>query len=562
MFLNFREEVEGVLKNAIKKAGFEAEALEIGLSDHADLASSVAFKLASKYKQSPKDLSEKIVDCIDISDDTLISDVKAMGPYINFYVNTPFLTRTIEQISKEGANFGHLGYLERIILEHTSANPNGPLHVGHIRNSIIGDTLARILRKAGYEVEVQYYVNDMGRQIAMVVFGLSNFDLPDKKPDHATAEVYIAANRALEDNPKIKQDIDILMQKKESGDEETSKKFEDAVKLCLEGIISTLKRMKVHHDRFVWEGEFVTSGDVQNIIESAEKSKYSETKDGALVLNLEEFGFEKEYVVRRSDGTSLYSTRDLAYHEWKAKRCGRIIDVFGADHKLISSQLVQVLGILGIRAPEIVIFEFVSLPEGSMSTRKGKFISADELLDEVEAQAYLEVDKRRGELSEDEKKEIAKMVGIGAVRYDIIRVSAEKSTTFDWRDALDFEKQGAPFVQYAHARCCSIIKKSEESVDIEKADPTLLTQGQEVELIKKMSLFPLIIETAARDLKPHIIATYARELTELFNQFYRDVPVLNEDPKLRNSRLVLVDCVRIVLREVLNVLGIDAPESM
>ncbi|MDY6965931.1 MAG: arginine--tRNA ligase [Halobacteriota archaeon] len=559
MFLYFREEVKRVLKDALKVSGFEDEAAEVELSDHADLASSVAFKLASKYRKSPKDLSEEIVRSIKIPNDSLISHVEASGPYINFFASNSFLIRTIEQILKERENFGHLGYKERIILEHTSANPNGPLHVGHIRNSIIGDTLTRILRKAGYDVEVQYYVNDMGRQIAMVVWGLSKFNLPDKKSDHATAEVYIAANGALEDNPEFKQEVDRLIQMKESGDEETSKKFEGAVKLCLAGITSTLERMNVHHDRFVWESEFVSSGDVQDIIESVEKSKYSEMKDGALVLNLEDFGFEKEYVVRRSDGTSLYSTRDLAYHQWKSKGRDRIIDVFGADHKLISSQLVPVLDILGIPTPEIVIFEFVSLPEGSMSTRRGKFISADELLDEVEAQAYLEVDKRRSELSEDEKSKIARMVGIGAVRYDIIRISPEKSTIFDWRNALDFEKQGAPFIQYAHARCCSIIRRSDGIVE---ADPSLLTEGQEVELIKKMSLFPLIIETAAKDLKPYILATYARELTELFNQFYRDVPVLNAEKDIRNARLTLVECVRIVLREALDVNGIEAPESM
>jgi len=559
MFLNFRDEVKKALADALKKAGFEDGAPDVELSDHADLASSVSFKLASKYRRSPKDISEMIVECIEVHDGGLISHVEVSGPYVNFYANSSFMSGTIEHILNEKEKFGSLGYSDQIILEHTSANPNGPLHVGHIRNSIIGDTLARILRKAGYDVEVQYYVNDMGRQIAMVVYGLENFEFPDKKSDHATAEVYIAANRALEDDPDLRQEINTLMQKKEAGDENTSELFRDAVKLCLKGVVSTLERMNVLHDQFVWEGDFVSSGDVRKIIGSVAKSKYAEEKDGALVLNLAEFGFEKEYVVRRSDGTSLYSTRDLAYHEWKSKRCGRIIDIFGADHKLISSQLVSVLKILGIPTPEIVIFEFVSLPEGSMSTRKGKFITADELLDEVESQAYLEVDKRRGELNEEEKRIIARLVGIGAVRYDIIRVSPEKSTTFDWRNALDFEKQGSPFVQYAHARCCSIIDRSDGT---RKGDPTLLIERQEVELIKKMSLFPLIIETAARDLKPYILATYARELTELFNQFYRDVPVLSAEPDLRNSRLMLVGCARLVLREVLDVLGIGAPESM
>ena len=270
--------------------------------------------------------------------------------------------------------------------------------------------------------------------------------------------------------------------------------------------------------------------------------------------------------MQRSDGTSLYSTRDLAYHEWKGERADRMIDILGADHKLISGQLKATLNLLGKPEPEVVIFEFVSLPEGSMSTRRGKFISADELLDQVEEQAFVEVDMRRPEMPVDFKQKVSRMVGIGAVRYDVIRVSPEKSTIFNWKEALDFEKQGAPFIQYSHARACSILKKAQEegvwneSFDM---DPSLLVEDTEVELIKKMAAFDSIIEQCARELKPHTLAIYARELAESFNQFYRFVPVINiDDEKLRATRLGLVNCARITLAISLETLGIDAPESM
>ena len=558
MFLSFRDEVESCLKNALKAAGIEADA-ELEESDHADLASSVSFKLASKLKKSPKEIAGEIAKHIRISDYKFIADATVSGPYINFFVNRSFLNDTIEAISEKKCDYGQLGYSDRIILEHTSTNPNGPLHVGHIRNSIIGDTLSRVLRKAGYDVETQYYVNDMGRQIAMVVFGLERYDLLEKKSDHAVAEVYISANRAIEKDHGLKAEVDGFMQKYEAGDKKIKEKFMGAVDLCLSGIRSTLERMNIKHDRFVWESDFVWSGTVRDIIGIVEQSRYSEIQGGALVLDLNEFGFEKEYVVKRSDGTSLYSTRDLAYHKMKAKDCDRVIDIFGADHKLISSQLVKVLEILGVKTPEIVIFEFVSLPEGSMSTRKGKFITTDELLDEVERAAYEEVDKRRSDLTEDIKRDIARSVGVGAIRYDIVRVSAEKSTTFDWKNALDFEKQGAPFIQYAHARCCSILRKSDDEPGF---NPDLLIEKSEVDLIKKMSKFPLVIEIVSKDLKAHLIATYARELTELFNQFYRDAPVLSVEDELKKARLCLVDCTRIVICEALELMGIEAPDIM
>ncbi|MFU8767458.1 MAG: DALR anticodon-binding domain-containing protein, partial [Candidatus Methanoperedens sp.] len=202
-------------------------------------------------------------------------------------------------------------------------------------------------------------------------------------------------------------------------------------------------------------------------------------------------------------------------------------------------------------------------PEGSMSTRRGVFIPADDVLDQVQQAAYEEVAKRRPETDEKFKKKVSEFVGIGAVRYDIIRVSPEKSTTFDWKQALDFEKQGAPFIQYAHARACSIIKNAEETgIFIGEFDPNILVEEQEVALIKKLAAFENVIDIAARDLKPGLPAIYARELADAFNQFYRFVPVLSAEPKYVKARLALVECSRSVLANALDTLGITAPESM
>ncbi len=262
-------------------------------------------------------------------------------------------------------------------------------------------------------------------------------------------------------------------------------------------------------------------------------------------------------MIRRSDGTSVYAARDLAYHTWKAANFDRVIDVLGADHKLIASQLQCTMKLLGEKAPEIVHFEFVSLPEGSMSTRAGKFVSADDLITEIRKRAFDEVTIRRPELDEEMRKSIARSVGLAAIRYDIIKVTPEKSTVFDWKEALDFERQSGPYIQYAHARACSILEKAGtySLCYLPKTD-------QEIALAKEIAKFPAVIQKVASELHPHVLATYARELADTFNTFYHYEQVLKSEGDTRDRRLTLVRAVQNTLKESLETLGIDAISTM
>jgi arginyl-tRNA synthetase len=323
--------------------------------------------------------------------------------------------------------------------------------------------------------------------------------------------------------------------------------------------------MNIRHDSYHWESEFVRKGDVEEIVGLLEKTGLTEWEEGAFQLDLTSHGFEKKMVLKRANGTSLYITRDLAYHRWKSENSERSVDILGADHKLVSGQLRTALRLLGVREPEVVIFEFVSLPTGSMSTRKGKFISADELLDEVEKQAYEEVRLRRPEESEAFLREVAAQVAAGAVRYDVVKVSADKATTFDWKQALDFEKLSAPFIQYSHARAASILRRGEaelKAADVSALRSDLLAGEYEIALLKKIAQFDLVIDRAARELKPHQLATYARELAESFNLFYRYSPVLDAEPDLRQARMALARAAKNALWVTLDTLGIAALETM
>jgi arginyl-tRNA synthetase len=560
MFLDFMGEVEALLREALQNCGCTIEdgpnSLALEISPHADLASSVCFRLAPSLKRSPVLIAAEVHKALP-GVRVYCEKVELAGPYLNFFCSRPFLDKVLLEAVADSCWTGRLQ--ERVIVEHTSANPDGPLHVGHIRNSVIGDTLVRILRRAGCAVDAHYYINDMGRQEAMVVWGCDHFPLEEIKPDHAIAKVYIAAHKAMSERPEIKAEADGIIQRYEAGDPEVEARIRSAVLFALKGIDETLARMNISHDSRRWESEFVRDGSVASILKRLEELGLMEWEDGALQLDLSAYGFEKKMVLRRADGTSLYITRDLAYHRWKASESDRTVDILGADHKLVSSQLCTVLRLLGIREPEVVIFEFVSLPTGSMSTRRGKFISADELLDEVEKQAFLEVSKRRPDESEVFRHNVARLVALGAVRYDVVKVSADKATTFDWRTALDFEKLSAPFIQYSHARACSILRRAGELGDF---NPHLLQSKDELALIKKIAQFDLVIERSALELKPHHLATYARELAEIFNLFYRYSPVLEAEEELRSARLSLVKASRNALRATLETLGIPALESM
>jgi arginyl-tRNA synthetase len=553
-----QQDMFSIIGDAIKESTGVSDALLGDGGEHADLASTVAFALAKQRKPAPLKIAQDLA--AELAKNPILAGVKieAKGPYLNFIFGNTYVSEAVRQAVKPG--YGSLPKKPvRVVLEHTSANPNGPLHVGHIRNSILGDTLARAFRKAGYSLEVQYYVNDMGRQIAIVVWGFDNLHsaiIEGEKEDAHIARIYIAANREIEKDAAITQQVNTLMQLVENGDPATVKKFRREVSRCLDGFRVTMNDLNVAHDRFVWESDFIRNGNTERIINKLKRMPQAREEE-TLALDLSEFGFGNKYVIRRSDGTSVYAARDLAFHAWKGANFDRIIDVLGADHKLIGAQLQCTMKLLGEKVPEIVYFEFVSLPEGSMSTRAGKFVSADDLISEIRKRAFDEVTARRPELDEATRRSIAQSVGLAAIRYDIVKVSPEKSTVFDWKEALDFERQSGPYIQYAHARACSILEKAgafPECFDLETE--------QEIILAKKIALFPQVIEDVVTELRPHILAIYARELADTFNTFYHFEPVLRSEGKVRDRRLTLVKAVQNTLKEALQTLGIDAIHTM
>ena len=567
-----KKEISSLLKNALTELKYKTEVkLEIPPNEMGDFAFA-CFSLAKIAKKAPNKIAEDIAKKIKKSD--WIEKVEAQGAYVNFFVDSKKLSSlTLKVILEKKDKYGFLEKKnKKVIVEHTSANPNGPLHVGRARNPIIGDTIVRIFKVAGYNVESQFYLDDMGKQVAMLAWGINNLkakDLPKPergKPDHKYVGYYQVTSKLIEENWDIDNSIGELVKKSEEGDSKTIQMIHKAYSPVLKGMNESLARINIHIDKYVPESTFVKDKSVDFVVEKLKKSKFCGEEDGAFYLDLESFGIKgksTKFFFLRKDGTTLYATRDVAYHLWKAKQADLLVNVLGEDHKLESKQVEICLNLLNAKIiPKVIFYSFVSLPEGKMSTRRGRAVYLDDLIDECVKRAYEEVKKRRGkELTEKKMREIAEIIGIGALRYNIIKVQPEKGINFKWEEALNFEGDAAPFIQYAHARACSIISK--EKNDFKKFDAKYLTHESELNLIKKLAEFPVIVDESCSSFKPHSITTYLFDVASLFNQFYRDCPVLHvKKDEIKKARLNLVNASRIILKNGLDLLGIIAPDEM
>ena len=643
-FGKLREECLGLLVEVLKEdfPDFQFSSLVLDLPpsmQFGELSSSVCFELAKMIRESPRVLAEKIASRVDVSASSLVERVEAAGGgYINFYADyANFSALTLESARRLDKEYGFVktGMPKKVIVEHTSVNPVHPIHIGQARNPILGDALARILRARGHEVYTHYYIDDVGRQTAVIAYGYKKLGMPkpEGKPDHFIGVIYTITNciieiqrlkRQVEDAKKKadseelrrlqrqlddwmavavelqtkhretfdrlldeilkdenpEEEIGKLIRDYEAGKEEAKKLIRRVCEICLEGFRQTLSRAGIYFDSWDWESELTWTGKVQDVIARLERTPYVFYEGGVLEFDAEKiardldlkkiFGLKEDYEVPsltliRADGTTLYTTRDIAYSIEKFKKAEWVINVVGMEQSLPQLQIKLALCALGYvdYAKNLTHFAYnlVNLPGYKMSSRRGRYITFDEVMDEAIEKAYQEVSKRSPHLSEEEKRKISNLVGIGAVKYALVEVDPTKPVVFTWERVINFERNSAPYIQYSHARACSILRKAKK--EIENPDYALLTHNLEKELILMLARWPEIFIDAAENLKPHIVAEFANALADKFNSFYNALPVIKAEPsELSEARLALTDAVRIVLRNSLNLIGIEAPQRM
>ncbi|MGA8275366.1 MAG: arginine--tRNA ligase [Thermoplasmata archaeon] len=529
---------------------------------------------------APSVLAERLASALRWGPD--VQEVQASGAYLNFRADTVRLTeRTLRMVLERGKRYGHAdGQGIAACVEHTSANPTGPFHIGRVRNAILGDTLARTLRAAGTPVTTQYYVDDLGRQAAMITWiwskprdewppeiraAVDGLEVPGEKVDSHRGRPYPAASTYLKTHPEAQAEVAGIVQQTEVGNPPPHHR--ELTQSILDGMLESLARLDIRFDEFVWESDFLKNGSVEGVLERLRTAPHAiREENGAWAIDTSTYGLPKEsksVVVQRGDGTSLYVTRDLAYHLSKFARFQRVVDVLGQDHRLHAVTLDALLAEIGeSRRPEFVIYQDITVPEGGrMSTRGGSAVWLDHLLAEAVERARKEVLVRREDLGAGEVEHIAEAVATGAVRYHIVRVASEKPVVFRWEDALSFEGRSGPFCQYSYVRAASVLRKAEAANPPYPFDATRLVDPEEAALVRVIARLPRTVQYAARRTHVHALAGYAHDLADQFNRFYHAVPVLRSGDE-RPSRVALVAAVRQTLGNALDLLGIPLLEAM
>jgi len=552
----------------LKNLGYEISEKEIEEPPRKELGdySFPCFNLARKLNANPIELAKEITRKIPVDRYPFLLKVEAVNGYVNFFIYWEKVTNEILEkiLSMKKLDFGNK---QKVMVEFSQPNPVHSMHIGHGRGTFIGDVLSRILEFSNFKVIRANLMNDTGLQVAKLVTGYLlwyNGKTPDKKPDYWLWEIYVKFHEEVKKDASLEEKAREILRKYEiEKDKEIIKVWNRIVKWCVKGFKETYKKLKIKFDVWFYEHEFREKGK-EIVYQALAKNLAFKNEEGAIIAKLEDYGLPN-CVILRSDGTGLYFTSDLGLtvHKFEKYKLDKSIWVVSTQQSLYFKQLFKFLELLGFewaRNCYHCAFEHVSLPEGKMSSREGKAILLDEVINMLERKAREEVEKRNPKKSKRRISIVARKIAIGALKYSILKIQPEDQIIFEWEKMLQLEGNTGPYIQYACTRCKGILKKAKKFE--EKLSPKKLRE-EEALLIKKIGEFPFLIQKIVKEMKPYYLANYLYELSTLFNNFYEKVPVLKEEDKdIKAFRLTLVKATEKVLSLGLNLLGIDVPDFM
>ena len=523
------------------------------------------FKLAKVFRKAPNVIAQELSSKIEAKG--AISNVTPLGGYINFFVNKSQLAKTvIKDVLTKKEKYGHsdLGKDKTIVIDFSSPNIAKPFHIGHIRTTVIGNALYKIYDSQGYNTVRINHLGDYGTQFGKLIVAFKLWgskEAVEANPIPELLKLYIQFHDEAEKHPEMEDEARAWFTKLENGDEEAKALWQWFRDESLKEFARVYDLLDIEFDSY--NGESFYSDKMDRVIDKIKDKGLLLESQGTNIVDLEKYNMPPA-LITKNDGSTLYMTRDLAAALYRKENYDfeKCIYVVGSQQSLHFQQLFKVLELVGFEWAKDMVhvpFGMVALEEGTMSTRKGRVVFLEDVLKQaIEKTKETMLSKNPNALNVDE---IAKQVGVGAVVFQELSNSRIKDYTFSWSKTLSFEGETGPYVQYTHARCCAVLRKSKEEVTTD-INYELLNDVDSAEVLKVIASFNKSILNSMRKNEPHIITRFVLDLAQAFNKFYHDNPILVEDDELRKARLALVAATRQALENGLKLLGMQAPERM
>ncbi|NLV87750.1 MAG: arginine--tRNA ligase [Tissierellia bacterium] len=565
--LNFREEAVKLLKSLIEELTEEeiSSLIEVPPSyEMGDYAFPV-FRLAKVFRKAPPAIAEELVGKFEES--PYFEKIENKGPYVNFFINKKKLTEvTLEEVKDKQDKYGSsdMGKGKTVIVEYSSPNIAKPFHIGHIRTTVIGNALYKIYSFLGYDTVAINHLGDYGTQFGMLISAIKkwgNLEEIEKDPINELLKLYVRFNAEAEEDEALRDEARYWFKELEEGNQEAYELWKWIREISLKEFNKVYDMLNIKFDSYA--GESFYSDKMPAVIEELKEKNLLKESDGAYVVDLEEYGMPPALIIK-SDGSTLYTTRDIAaaFYRKKTYDFYKNIYVVGAQQNLHFKSWIKIIELMGYDWANDCIhvnFGTVSLEDGTLSTRKGRVVFLEDVLNTAIKNTLEIINERNPNL--ENKEEVAKQVGIGAVIFQELFNQRIKDYVFSWDRTLSFDGETGPYVQYTHARISSLLDRGQFNEE-DKVNYDLLSSEEEINIIRLLYNFPKVIIDAMEKNEPYIITRHLVEIAKAYNKFYNSCPIIIEDVELKKARLMLSYATKIVLKTGLGLLGIEAPERM
>jgi len=565
--IDFKKEVVNAIANIVDSLDREEieKLIEIPPSyDMGDYAFP-CFRLAKSFRKAPNIIAQELAEKIGIGE--YFEKVENAGPYLNFFINKEKLTETVlEEISQRKESYGaqDIGKGRNIIVEFSSPNIAKPFHIGHIRSTVIGNSLYKICKFLGFNAIAINHLGDYGTQFGMLIAAYKkwgNKEVIENDPINELLKLYVRFNAEAEKDESLKDEARYWFKELENGNEEAVELWQWIRDVSLKEFSRVYNLLNISFDSYA--GESFYSDKMGRVLDELEEKGLLKESEGAKIVDLEEYGMTPA-LIKKKDGSTLYITRDIAAAIYRKEHYDfyKNIYVVASQQNLHFKQWFKVVELMGYDWAKDCIhvpFGMVSLEDGTLSTRKGRVVFLEDVLKKAIEGARMIIEDKNPDL--ENKDEVAKQVGIGAVIFQELFNSRIKDYVFSWERTLSFEGETGPYVQYTHARANSLLEKGGFN-DGDNVDYSLLKEEEEIDLIRLLYNFPEVVYDAYEKLEPSFITRHVVEIAKAFNKFYNNCPIMSSEEDLKRARLALVNATKTVIKTGLGLLGMEAPEKM